>query len=201
MNRGDLNKNISIVIIAIIMTCLLPGCEKQADKSDVQEQKAIMQKSPSSQPKGEWKFLSNDSNLEAWMMEKPDAWKAENGIMSKSEGGGNIWTKARYGNFVFDCDFKIETGGNSGIFFRTDNIKDPVQTGIEMQVYNTPRKQKPVKNDCGAIYDLLEPGSYADKPAGEWNHVTITCNDNIIKVVMNGIQIIATQITEEMITI
>ena len=144
--------------------------------------------------KGVWADLSADPELGAWIMADSGAWKAENGVMSKSEGGGNIWTKRRYGNFELECEFKIETGGNSGIFFRTDDIDDPVQTGIEMQVYNTPRQPSPVKNDCGAIYDFMEPSEYADKPPGEWNHVIITCDDNIITVVLNGVEIITMDI-------
>jgi hypothetical protein len=81
-------------------------------------------------------------------------------------------------------------GRQQRYFFRTDNVKDPVQTGIEMQVYNVPRNPQPVKNDCGAVYDLLAPSVYADKPAGEWNHVVLTCDDNIITIDMNDVRII-----------
>ena len=52
----------------------------------------------------------------------------------RQKGSGDIWTKARYGDFVLELEFK--TTGNSGVFFRTDNPKDRVQTGIEIQVDN-----------------------------------------------------------------
>jgi hypothetical protein len=87
---------------------------------------------------------------------------------------------------VLACDFKISKGCNSGIFVRTDNPKDPVQTGIEIQVYDTAGKEKVGKNDGGAIYDLVAPSKNAMKPAGEWNHIEITCDKNKIKVVLNG---------------
>ena len=176
------------IIAAVVMMGFISGCGKE-ETSTVQK-KAPVQKTSESQSEGEWKLLSGDPDLGDWIMKESGAWKLTDGIMAKSEGGGYIWTKELYGDFILDCEFRISEGGNSGIFFRTDDIEDAVQTGLEMQVYNIARKPSPVKNDCGAVYDLLEPAQYADKPAGEWNHVVLTCNDNIITVVMNDIQII-----------
>ena len=39
--------------------------------------------------------------------------------------------------------------------------------------------------DTGALYDLVKPASNAMKPVGEWNHVQITCNKNLIDIVLN----------------
>lgn len=179
---------ITTTVLAIAVLAIIFSCGKE--EVSIPEKKAPVQKTSETQAEGEWKLLSGDPDLGDWIMKESGAWKLTDGIMTKSEGGGYIWTKERYGDFIMDCEFKISEGGNSGIFFRTDNIEDVVQTGLEMQVYNIARKPSPVKNDCGAIYDLLEPSKYADKPAGEWNHVVLTCNDNIITVVMNDIQII-----------
>ena len=96
-----------------------------------------------------------------------------------------IWTKEPFGDFILDLDFKTE--GNSGIFFRTDDPRDCVQTGIEMQVYK--RVNNPSKYSCGAVYDALSPSKEMTKD-GQWNHVTITAVDNKITIVLNGEQII-----------
>jgi len=79
---------------------------------------------------------------------------------------------------------------NSGIFFRTADIADSVQTGIEMQVYDSLGRETPSKYDCGAIYDCQEPSINAMKKAGEWNRVTIKAIGPRIQIVMNGQQII-----------
>ncbi len=139
---------------------------------------------------GEWIDLSTDPSLSAWTMQAPGAWKTVDGVMEKSDGGGYLWTKDRFGDFVLDCEFKISEGGNSGIFFRTDDTADPVQTGFEIQVYNIERHPSPVKNDCGALYDLKEPSVYVDKPAGEWNHIILTCKGSSVAVVQNGTEIV-----------
>lgn len=96
-----------------------------------------------------------------------------------------IWTKDRFGDFVLELEFKTE--GNGGIFIRTDDPRDCVQTGIEMQVYRP--VERPGKHSCGAIYDALAPTKEMTKD-GEWNHVIITAVDNKINIVLNGEQII-----------
>jgi Domain of Unknown Function (DUF1080) len=40
--------------------------------------------------------------------------------------------------------------------------------------------------DTGALYDLSKPTRNAMRPAGEWNHMEITCRDAVIEVVLNG---------------
>ncbi len=180
-------KKVAAVIFASII--IAAGCGKQESVETPGHPESQTRMLDASSPDG-WIELSADPSLSAWTLPSPGAWKLVDGVMEKSEGGGYIWTKERFGDFILDCEFKISEGGNSGIFFRTDNVKDPVQTGIEIQVYNVPRSPQPVKNDCGAVYDLLAPSVYADKPAGEWNHIVLTCDDNIITIDLNDVRII-----------
>ena len=99
--------------------------------------------------RGKQVILFNGSNLDSWQMEKPGGWIVKDGAMELAKGG-YIWTKEKFGNFILEAEFKIPKECNSGIFFRTGDIKDPVQTGMEMQVIDQPAQTKPVKNDCGA---------------------------------------------------
>ena len=80
-----------------------------------------------------------------------------------------------------NCDFKISPGCNSGIFFRVGDLKDPVQSGFEIQIYDTANKKtKPGKNDGGALYDAVAPSVNAMKPAGEWDHIEITADKSLV---------------------
>ena len=135
-------------------------------------------------------ILFDGSNLDSWRMEKPGGWKIENGAMALGLGG-YIWTREKFGDFILEAEFKITRECNSGIFFRTGDIKDPVQTGMEMQVIDQPAQKQPVKNDCGALYDLVAPSSPAMKPIGEWNAVVITCRKSLITIELNGKKIVA----------
>jgi len=137
-----------------------------------------------------WQVLFDGTDLSQWQDTAGGApnpnWVIEDGALTRRPPkAGMIYTKQRFGDFVLDLEFKTE--GNSGIFFRTDNMKDPVQTGIEIQVYN--RVEKPTTHSCGAVYDALAPSREMTKD-GQWNHITITAVDNKIGIVMNGEQII-----------
>ena len=132
--------------------------------------------------KEEWTTLFNGKDLAGWTDAGGGAtkWAVEDGTMTGQKGSGDIWTKARYGNFVLEVEFK--TTGNSGVFFRTDNPKDPVQTGIEIQVDNP---GGPHKHSVGAIYDLVPPTKNAGKK-DDWNKYVITANGANLTVELNG---------------
>jgi len=124
---------------------------------------------------------------------KPGSWVFEDGVLTRKgtkKGRSSIFTKQSYGNFILDLEFKLAEKTNSGIFLRTADIKDPVQTGIEVQVFDSYGKSKPGRHDCGAVYDCMAPVKNMVKRPGEWNRCTITCLENKIYVVLNGRQVI-----------
>lgn len=131
---------------------------------------------------GDWIVLFDGKNLDGWTNRDggPAKWEAADGAMSGKQGSGDVWTKARFGDFILELEFK--TTGNSGVFFRTDNPKDPVQTGIEIQVDN-PRD--PDRHSVGAIYDLVAPSKNAAK-ANEWNRLRLAVKGPKIAVELNG---------------
>jgi type 1 glutamine amidotransferase len=135
-----------------------------------------------------WITLFNGKDLNGWTC-KPGAWAAEDGVLAR-KGGGDIWTQQEFGDFILDLEFKVDRGTNSGVFFRTADINDCVQTGIEMQVLDSYGKAGADKHDCGAIYDCLAPSRNAVKPSGEWNTLRLVCRGPRIEVVMNGLKII-----------
>lgn len=139
-----------------------------------------------------WKYLFDGKTLKGWKATgDPKGWTVENGaILNLAKGGGYLASEKTYGNFQLELEFKLDKGVNSGIFFRWADLKDPVQTGIEIQLLDSYGVQKPSKHDCGAIYDCLEPRKNACKPAGEWNKLLLTCKDNMILVDLNGERII-----------
>ena len=131
-----------------------------------------------------WTLLFDGKTSEGWTALK--AANIEDGCINPFKSGNYVtYAKDKYADFVLACDFKLTKECNSGIFIRTGDPKDPVQTGIEIQVYDS-KAEKPSKHDCGAIYDLVAPSKNALKPLGEWNHIEITCEKNKISVALNG---------------
>lgn len=130
-----------------------------------------------------WQPLFDGKSFQGWMNASSGdvkGWQIIDGAMVGKSKSGDVWTKARYGNFVLEVEFK--TTGNSGVFFRTDNPKDNVQTGIEVQVENP---GGPDKHSVGALYDMKAPSKCTAKK-GEWNKYVITCQGSKITVELNG---------------
>ena len=129
-----------------------------------------------------WVVLFDGKDLSGWTDAggKATKWVVKDGAMSGQKGSGDVWTKGRWGDFVLELEFR--TTGNSGVFFRTDNPKNNVQTGIEIQVENP---GGPDKHSVGAIYDLVAPAKNAAKK-GEWNKYVITAKGPQIVVELNG---------------
>jgi hypothetical protein len=136
---------------------------------------------------GGWRPLIADDLSDCVLA--PGGWTMVEGVFSPKEGG-DIWTKARYGDFVLDLEFKLEKNTNSGVFVRTGSIEEWLHTAIEVQVLDSYGKKEVGREDCGAIFDCLAPRVNAVRPPGEWNRYTITCRGNMITVVLNGERII-----------
>src|SRR5689334_15797237 len=134
--------------------------------------------------KGDFKPLFNGTDFTGWRtaggQSVSKGWVVKDGAMVRESAGGDVWTKDRYGDFVLELEFK--TGGNSGVFIRTDKPTDNVQTGIEIQV-DVPGK--PGKHSVGALYDLVAPTKDNTKK-DEWNKMKITAKGSVITVEING---------------
>jgi len=138
--------------------------------------------------------LFNGKDLSGWQAAPGNGWVVEEGVLAlknredgKEHNADYLWTKASYGDFILELEFKVPTQANSGIFLRTSDLKDPVFTGLEIQVSNSfGRPELSRGGTAGALYDCVAPTKNAARPAGEWNQVRITCKGSRIAVVLNG---------------
>jgi len=100
-----------------------------------------------------------------------------------------LWLKGDYQDFEIDFEYKVEKGGNSGFYFHVGDVKQPVSTGIEVQIYASHGKAAEAKltdHDSGGIIPGLPPTKNTSKPAGEWNRFVITAKGDKLTVVLNG---------------
>lgn len=110
-------------------------------------------------------------------------WEIKDGVlMWKSKGGDYIWTQERFSDFILDLE--VKTKGNSGIFFRTDKPANPVQTGIELQII--PEGGPGENKNFAAFYDLQAPSKKVSCSFDKWHHITVTCKDNVLSIVVDG---------------
>jgi len=108
----------------------------------------------------------------------------------------NIWTKEEYEDFILELDFKLNPGTNSGVFFRTADINNPVQSGIEIQIRDDYGKSPVDKHFCGSIYEIKEVSENRVKKAGKWNHLKLICIGPTIEVYLNKGEVIDIDLNE-----
>jgi len=138
-----------------------------------------------------WLLLFDGKTLNGWMTSasQPSRRPVEEDCINPHKCGHYMMVHTQqWSNFVLSLDFKISKGCNSGIFVRTSSLtprpgKDVGYNGIEVQLIDSATSDY---YDTGAIYDLSRPSKNAMKPAGEWNHMEVTCRDSIIEVVLNS---------------
>lgn len=138
-----------------------------------------------------WLLLFDGKTLTGWQTSsrRPSKTPVEDGTINPHGCGGYMMIhENEWGDFVLACDFKISKDCNSGVFVRTFPLtprpgKDVGFNGIEVQVLDSTTAGF---HDTGAIYDLVKPTKNAMKPVGEWNHLVITCDRNLLTVELNG---------------
>jgi len=141
-----------------------------------------------------WKLLFDGKSFEGWMTSdsKPSRRPIEQSAINPHRCGAYMMVhKQLWTDFRLALDFKISPKCNSGIFFRTWTLKkiggqDVGFNGLEIAIDDT---RTAGYHDTGALYDLVKPNRNAMKPAGEWNHIELTCQGQLVRVVLNGIEV------------
>lgn len=148
----------------------------------------------------QWESLFNGKNLKNWKKLNGDAeFKVQDGTIvgiSKS-GTPNTFlaTKKYYGDFILEFEFKIESGLNSGVQFRSESLKEYQNGrvhGYQYEIDSSPRAWS------GGIYDearrawiyrlTANPPARKAFKSNEWNRGRIEAIGNSIRTWVNGIE-------------
>jgi hypothetical protein len=145
----------------------------------------------------EFKVIFDGSSGTGWILCDKKPLPKENvqadGLNPHATGSYLVVHDTQVGDFVLDFDYKPSKGCNSGVFLRTSDLKNPVNTGIEVALDDTTGNGL---HDPGALYDLVAPSANAQKPAGQWNHMTITAFGPKITIVLNGKEVSSINLDE-----
>jgi hypothetical protein len=130
-----------------------------------------------------WISMFNGKDLNGWKAsERSENWKVEDGaIVGRGERSHLFWTTQQCGDCEFRATVKVNKGGNSGMYFRAQNIEPGWPKGYEAQV-NTSHKD-PVKT--GSLYNIVKN---FDKmvPEETWFTQHIIARGNHIMILVNG---------------
>ncbi len=143
-----------------------------------------------------WKLLFDGTSTEGWagVGGKPfpkKGWVVEEGTLrhTKGGGGGDVVTADVYENFELSWEWKIATGGNSGLKY---NLTDPTKAvGFEFQLLDDENhpdaKAREGRRQTAALYDLIKPAEGKKlNPPGEWNTCRLVVSGNQVEHWLNG---------------
>lgn len=128
--------------------------------------------------------IFNGKNLSGWTIHGTEKWYVENGELVCESGPdkqyGYLSTNKNYKNFELTLEFKQESNGNSGVFFRSsiDGIKI---SGWQCEV-------APLNHHTGGIYEsygrgwLIQPKPDDEKylNEGEWNKLKLRVAGDVV---------------------
>ena len=163
---------------------------------------------PGKETPGKWISLFDGKTLRGWHgFNKTGAisnWMIEDGAMvclgaAADAHGGDIVTDEGYENFELKWEWKISTGGNSGVMYHVaegEKYKAPYETGPEYQVIDDigfPEKLEEWQK-TGADYAMTVPNEKKNlKPVGKWNTSKIIFNKGHVEHWLNGKMIVSFQ--------
>jgi hypothetical protein len=138
--------------------------------------------------------IFNGKNLRGWKIHGTEKWYVQKGQLvceSGPEGKyGYLSTEKLYNDFILSLEFKQESDGNSGVFFRS-TIEGIKISGWQVEV-------APPKKNTGGIYEsygrgwLIKPNPSKDRVLrmGKWNQMKIKVKGSSVTTWLNGIKMI-----------
>ena len=138
--------------------------------------------------------IFNGKNLRGWKIHGTEKWYVQKGQLvceSGPEGKyGYLSTEKLYNDFILSLEFKQESDGNSGVFFRS-TIKGIKISGWQVEV-------APPKKNTGGIYEsygrgwLIKPNPSKDSVLrmGKWNQMKIMVIGSLVTTWLNGIKMV-----------
>ena len=185
------------------------GQKKSAD--DTEEKSAEVEEAgPNELTQAEkeegWALLFDGKTSEGWRgVNKenfPAGWEVVDGTLhckgsgmgeAGSEDGGDILYDKEFSNFHLKFEWKIGEGGNSGVFYLGQEVKDwPIwKTAPEFQVLDNDKHPdallgKDGNRKAASLYDLIPADPQNTKPAGEWNSAEILVYKGTVVHKQNG---------------
>lgn len=144
--------------------------------------------------------LFDGKTMNGWKGWRSDSiatgWSIQDGAMMVTPGRGthgDIITTERFGDFDLRLEWKVEKGGNSGVFYRCrEYFKYAWYSGPEMQVLDNDNHAdgKKPETSAGSCYAMYPPTKMVAKPAMEWNEARVVAVGDHIEHWLNGVKIL-----------
>lgn len=138
-------------------------------------------------------------NASAWRGYKattlPAGWQfdAATGILTRAAAADDIVTKAQFGDFELELEWRVGPRGNSGVFYRAGEGTESIyENAPEMQILDNAGHRDGLnpKTSAGSNYALNAPVADVTRPAGEWNRARIVAFGAHVEHWLNGTKVV-----------
>lgn len=144
--------------------------------------------------------IFNGQDFSGWKGPVENYEVKDGAIACKAGKGGTIYTEEEYADFVVRLEILIPAGSNNGLAIRYPGSGDTAYVGMcELQVLDndSPKYAKlDARQYHGSAYGMVAAKRGHLKPAGEWNVQEVTVKGSTIKVVLNGVTILDTDLSQ-----
>jgi hypothetical protein len=143
-----------------------------------------------------WRLLFDGSTLNGWRGYRQEAttgWEVVDGMIKRTGRGGDIVTTEEFDDFELTLDWRVEEGGNSGVFYNATLGLEQIYHGApEMQILDDARHAdgQSELTSSGANYALHPAPRGVVRPAGEWNTARVVMRGNLVEHWLNGRKIV-----------
>ena len=138
--------------------------------------------------------LFNGVDLSGWTIHGTEKWYVENGDLVCENGPDNEYgylsTNEYYDDFILTLEYKQESNGNSGVFFRS-TLDGIIINGWQVEI-------SPPGMDTDGIYEsygrgwLIKPDHKKENlNYGDWNLMKIMVKGDDVKTWLNGVEMIS----------
>ena len=176
--------------------CAGPG-RTEADAMPAGQQRAVQGGLTAQEQQEGWRLLFDGQTLSGWRgyrkQTMPAGWAVVDGALTRTSQADDIITTEQFRNFDLQLEWKIASGGNSGIFYRAVEGDGPIyHYAPEYQILDDQAHQdgRSDLTSAGANYALHPAPRGVVKPVGEWNTARILVHGNHVEHWLNGQKIV-----------
>src|SRR5262249_35012521 len=143
-----------------------------------------------------WTPLFDGKSLDGWTPRGGGVWTVEDGAIvgaTGTEAYGWLCSNKSYGDFILECEAKVEGTGNSGVQVRSRIDAKDLMVGYQFDLDRT-------RPSTGRLYDearrkLLQDVPLRPEPRNalkvdDWNRLRFECDGDRLRSWVNGVAIV-----------
>lgn len=161
-----------------------------------------------------WQLLWDGVSGEGWRAAggktfPEHGWSIQDGVLTiraarfyEFRAGGDLFSEARFGDFVLDFDFRLTEGANSGVKYLAEPQKQMGfvhSLGCEYQLLDDARHPdakagRDGNRGLGGLYDMIPPEPRPARGVGAWQHGRIHLEKGQLAHYLDGVRIVSVEI-------